>query len=163
MAGNQRAIEPLIVREHPFRSDILRCYRDNLSKIVTFGRVFANGNSTYNFELIGNRPVSVRDLTRNIYANQRHAFRINASCGFILWNNRTMTARYWYACWSNGGLFDNTPYVYNRSDWSDVVERLSSDDLMTVGTQPRANTEESVVWITNLRVWVWLNHAQILL
>ena len=83
MARNRRVIEPLLVRLHPFRADILRCYHRNLNRIRSVGTLFANGNTTYNFELSANRSVSVRDLTNNIYANQRHAFRINAVCGFI--------------------------------------------------------------------------------
>ena len=163
MAERRRIIEPLLVREHPFRSSILSWYRNNLSKIISIGTMFGNGNCTYNFELINNRPVSVRDLTNNIFTNQRHAFRINAACGFILWNHRKNTARYWYASWSNGGLFDNTPYVYNRAEWDSIAEQLSSMDLMSSGTEAPENTEESIVWVTNLHVWIWLNHAQVLM
>lgn len=164
MAENRRLIEPLIVRQHPFRRVILNCYRENLRQIISLGTAFANGNSTYNFELFDHQPVSLRDLTNNIYHNQRHAFRINAACGIILFHNRKNTARYWYPCWSNAGLFDNTPYVYNRTQWDSVADRLSSTEHITsAGMQVPDTTEESVVWVTNLHVWVWLIHAHVLM
>ena len=162
MAEQPQFTEPLIVQLHPFRADILRCYMQNLDKIRNAARLFRNGNSTYNFELLNQRPVSATDLNRNIYANQRHAFRFNAAFGYILFNHRKLTCRWYYPCFSNGGIWEATPYIYNRQDWNTIVDHLSSDDLMDKIGETRESTEETVVWVTNVRCWVFANHAQVL-
>ena len=164
-AGGRRRymVEPMLVRNHPFREQILRCYFQNYHKIRNNARQFANGNAQFNFELLGDQPVSERDLTRNVYRVQPHAFRVNASCGFILFNNETNTCRYWHPSWVNGGVYENTPYINSRANWDQVARRLSSADFLMEVVAPRENSSETVVWFTQLFVWTWIIHNQILM
>ena len=156
-------VEPLTVFNHSDRLEIIRVYYQNYHRIRSSARLYANGNATFNFELLGDQPVSATDLTRNVFASQRHAFRINASCGFILYNNRTQRARYWWPCWNNAGVYENTPFVRSRSDWNAITDRLSSADFLLETSAPRDNSEESVVWITQLYIWTYSLHNEVML
>ena len=162
-APRRYLVEPMIVFNHTHRREILRCYFENYHRIRSASRRFANGNATYNFELRGDQPVSAADLTRNVFGSQRHAFRVNASVGFILFNNRTRRARYWYPCWNNSGVYDNTPYIHTRADWNAIADRLSAADFLLEVTAPRESTEETVVWTTQLFIWTFCLHHQVLL
>ena len=155
--------EPLIVRLHPFRQQILRCYRENYHRIRSYERHFATGNAVYNFQLVGGRAVSERDLTRNIYNSQQNAFRVNASCGFILFNNANNTCRYFHPSWVNNAIYENTPYINGRQDWNEVAIRLSSGEVLMDAASPRDNSSEIVVWVTQLYVWTWRVQNQILM
>ena len=164
-AGQRRRylVEPLTVYNHTYRTEILRCYYENYHRIRSSSRRFASGNATYNFELLGDQPVSAADLTRNVFATQRHAFRVNASVGFILFNNRTRRARYWWPCWNNAGVYDNTPYIHTREDWNQIADRLSAAEFLLEVTSPRDSTEETVVWTTQIFIWTWSLHNQVLM
>ena len=155
-------VEPFIVFNHSDRLDILRVYFQNYHRIRSSARLFATGNANFNFELLGDQPVSATDLTRNVFDSQRHAFRINASCGFILYNNRTQQARYFWPCWNNAAAFDNTPFVQSRSDWNELAEQLSSAEFLQDISAPRDNSEETVVWITQLYIWTYPLHNEVL-
>ena len=156
-------VEPFIVFNHSDRLDILRVYFQNYHRIRSSARLFATGNANFNFELLGDQPVSATDLTRNVFDSQRHAFRINASCGFILYNNRTQRARYWWPCWNNSAAFDNTPFVRSRSDWNALADQLSSAEFLQDISAPRDNSEESVAWITQLFIWTYPLRNELLL
>ena len=152
---------PLVVANHPDRSEIIRCYRENYYRIRDSHRRFPDrGSATHNFELSGNRPVSTSVLTRTVYDNAAHGFVINASLGFILYNNQTRKARYWWPCWNNFGVFNRSVVVRTRSAWDAVAERLSDTQLLWDMSAPRDSSEETAVWITQLYVWIFRSEAE---
>ena len=160
---NRYLVEPLIVRNHPFREDILRCYFRNLHKIRSFGRRFNTGNAVFNFELLGDQAVSELDLTRNVYSSQQHAFRVNFSCGFILFNNETHTCRYFHPSWVNQAAYETTPFIHSFEDWRTVSRRVCSTEFLLEQAAPRENSSETCVWVTQLFCWTWALHQQILM
>ena len=155
-------IAPILVLNHPFRDEIVRCYRQNLRRIRSRARQYNNGNSIFNFQLFGERLLPREELDRNVLDHQNHAFRLNASFGYILFNTRTHVCRYHYACWQNASVFEDTPFVNSRADWNRITEKLCSTDIMTAVMFERESTEWTIVWVNNLQIWLWANHAQVI-
>ena len=130
---------PILVQQSPNRARIIQVYNENLDDIRTRRVRFGNGSQRYHYQLSGDL-VSANRLTRDVLHTQRHAFRLNASCSVILQNAITDQIVYRYACFNNGGMWDEAPHVASMRDWRRVTQELSSRQYHEEGSMQRDST-----------------------
>ena len=130
---------PLLVQQNPLRQQIIDLYNENYENIRSRVVTFATNAQIIHFRLKG-EPVHVDLLKRTVFDNQRHAFRLNASCSVILQNTITNELSYRYACFNNAGIYDVAPFITNLNEFYECVIDLTSKNYHEEASISRENT-----------------------
>lgn len=127
------------VRDNPNIDNILSCYMNNFDRYICDDVNRGPVVERYNYQ-IQQIVVPRERLTTDIYQTQNFCFKINASCGCILQNNRTGEVRYFYSCWNNAAIFPEPFNITNRSEWNRFLEDLANVDYIEAAAARRENT-----------------------
>ena len=103
----------------------------------------------------------VRERLARLLSEQSHAFKINASYGFILQHRLTGELRYYHSSYNNARLWETPVHVRQSSDFQVVLDRLDDDNIMEFASQMRPDSAWTVFAVTNLSLFV--NHTQFLI
>ncbi len=110
----------------------------------------------YNFRIEQNflSTQQITEQTDFIYKNQKSAFKINCSFGFILRNIETQKLRYYYAHENDQG-FDLPLTVSHTYDLPALVRKIANIDLIHHVTKNRPSTKWVVFKLCNIRYTVY--------
>ena len=109
--------------------------------------------SSYNFQL--NR-LTQNDLVyhfKQLFRDQKVAFKVNISLGYILKNKKTGEFRFFWSSQNNQLLFDVPCLVRNSSDKQKLTEHLES--LPLIEKVQRPNSEWVFVKVTNAHFFLY--------
>ena len=90
---------------------------------------------------------------QRLFNEQEHVFRINASFGFILYNNVDAEYRYYYAS-QNNRIFENPTTIRNQDDFEAFMRQFEDMDILEWARQQRPNSKWVVHRITNITFFV---------
>ena len=102
----------------------------------------------YNYQLHSLCVDEMKEHLLAIFRNQRTAFKLKMSLGFILRNNEDQSLHYYYASQNNQLIFSDPYFVGNLEDLNKLTHRIDELDLLSHVTYP--NSKFSFVRITNV-------------
>ncbi|XP_071492843.1 uncharacterized protein [Diadema antillarum] len=132
---------------------VARMYKEhwyNIKDRQSQGRV----HRWYNFHLQSLDNTILKEKARKVFELQSTAFKINASYGFVLFNNETEECRYYYAS-RNTKIF-NEPYVItNHASFEGFINTFIHEDVLEYARSLRPNSKWVVQHITNVTFYVF--------
>ena len=144
--------EPAILPED---ADTREVYLEHWDAIRTRSSVDNRVQDRYNFTLNDLNIHQFRDMAREIFHQQRTAFKINLSFGFILRNIETGELRYYHSSQNNNRFFDVPHLIRNEDDLERFLDKeLDRQDLLEYIRQQRPDTKWVVHLITNVTYYV---------
>ncbi|KAI8515563.1 hypothetical protein Bbelb_063760 [Branchiostoma belcheri] len=119
----------------------VRLYREKWPQIRSH---FNTGNAIrdrYNFRLAFNNDNDLREMTTGIFQDQRSAFKINLSFGFILLNNESGELRYFYPHDRNNAFLDAPMLIENVADMERFLQAITEIDILEIARQARPDSK----------------------
>ncbi|KAI8517751.1 hypothetical protein Bbelb_037680 [Branchiostoma belcheri] len=132
----------------------VRLYREKWPQIRSH---FNTGNAIrdrYNFRLAFNNDNDLREMTTGIFQDQRSAFKINLSFGFILLNNESGELRYFYPHDRNNAFLDAPMLIENVADMERFLQAITEIDILEIARQARPDSKWVVHILTNVTFYV---------
>ncbi len=124
--------------------------------VINRDHMIGSLKAEYNFRVEQNflSTQQITEQTDFIFKNQKSAFKINCSFGFILRNIETQRLRYYYAHENDQG-FDLPVTVTTTYDLPGLVKRIANIDLIHHVTKNRPSTKWVVFKLCNIRYTVY--------
>ncbi|KAL5265864.1 hypothetical protein ACHWQZ_G002033 [Mnemiopsis leidyi] len=117
-------------------------------KHIKPSRIARSLSVIYNYQLHRLSVEEIKEHLLAIFRNQRTAFKLKISLGFILRNNEDQSLHYYYASQNNQLLFNDPFFVGNLEDLNKFTHCIDELDLVSHVTYP--NSKFSFVRITNV-------------
>lgn len=126
------------------------------SAIKTFA-IYRKYSIIYNLRVHSNNVISTVKSSnmKNIFYEQATKFKIQASLGFVLYDNTNDLMRYWHASGNQDRLFESPIMIENERDFEKFIEKLNNKDFIENATKVRPNTKYSLHLITNVAIYVY--------
>ncbi|KAL5262624.1 hypothetical protein ACHWQZ_G008128 [Mnemiopsis leidyi] len=134
---------PDFIMEQDFR-EIYTSYE----KYIKPSRLVRTLSAMYNYQLHRLCIAEIKEHLLAVFRDQKTAFKLKISLGFILRNNEDQSLHYYYASQNNQLLFSDPHFVGNLEDLSKLARRIDELDLLSHVTYP--NSKFSFVRITNV-------------
>ena len=129
-------------------------YQEHWSSIRTHHCTGQRVQDVYNFTI---RDLNLHSLTEELqqmFQSQTVRFRINVSFGFILCHVETGELRYYHSSHNQGRLLDIPPAITNQKDFDAFHSSILQADILEWARQQRQDTKWTVVFVTNMTVYV---------
>ena len=117
-------------------------------KYIKPSRLIRTLSAVYNYQLHRLSIEEVKEHLLAVFRDQKTAFKLKVSLGFILKNNEDQSLHYYYASQNNQLLFSDPYFVGNLEDLNKFTRKIDELDLMNHVTYP--NSKFSFVRITNV-------------
>ena len=117
-------------------------------KYIKPSRLIRTLSAVYNYQLNRLSVEEVKEHLLAVFRDQKTAFKLKVSLGFILKNNEDQSLHYYYASQNNQLLFSDPYFVGNLEDLNKFTRKIDELDLMNHITYP--NSKFSFVRITNV-------------
>ena len=117
-------------------------------KYIKPSRLIRTLSAVYNYQLHRLSVEEVKEHLLAVFRDQKTAFKLKVSLGFILRNNEDQSLHYYYASQNNQLLFSDPYFVGNLEDLNKFTRKIDELDLMNHITYP--NSKFSFVRITNV-------------
>ena len=129
-------------------------YQEHWSSIRTHHHTGQRVEDVYNFRI---RDLNLHSLTEELqqmFRSQTVRFRINVSFGFILRHVETGELCYYHSSHNQGRLLDIPPAITNQEDFDAFLSSILQADILEWARQQRQDTKWTVVFVTNMTVYV---------
>ena len=140
--------------EGPNKKATNKILQTNWSAVRTFA-MYRQYSTIYNMKVINNNISDATKTMDTIYKEQTTKFKIQASIGFVLYNNVSKALRYWHASCGQDKLFNTPILIENASDYEEFLENLRNKDFIGNATKARPNTAYSMHMVSNLTLYVY--------
>ena len=149
--------------QHPLPDDVLQALRDNDELLKVYRKNWqrikdctkkGKVRSTYNLRLKDISAESLDSMLEQVFEDQTHAFKINASYGFILRNNETNELRHFYSS-TNNRVFSEPVLVKDRQGLQSFTNTFNLQDPLEYARLQRPNSKWVVDLITNVTFFVY--------
>ena len=109
---------------------------------------------TYNFRLLSLDSEYITKKLVDLFEQQTHAFKINASYGFVLRNNETGDLKYHYAS-SNTRVLTAPFLIHNRLELMTFLKEFLAQDPLEYARLQRPNSKWVVQLVPNLTLYLY--------
>ena len=130
-------------------------YAEHWKKIMTRHSRNNKVQDRYNFRLDTLDNQRFVTYLRKIFKEQKNAFKLNFSFGFVLRNNETGEYRYFHSSQNNHRYLDKPVLIINENDLDHFVQTsVANIDVLEWARQQRPNSKWVVDIVTNITFFV---------
>jgi hypothetical protein len=122
--------------------------------IRSYRRDYGKIQQIHNRRLSSENTADVEQELWAIYHQQKNAFKINFSYGFVLRHVETGELRYFHASQNNARLMDVPRLVRNEEDFTRLLRDIHQEDVLEHVRQQRPDTKWTVHIVTNLSIYI---------
>lgn len=144
------------------KNKTIEVLKKHWSAIRSFA-MYRKYSKVYNLRVIDNNiHATLNGINmKNIFYDQRFKFKVQASLGYILYDNTNKKMRYWHASSGNDKLLDEPILIEGENDYNNFVSKLGNKDFLQHATKSRPNTTFSLHLLTNVTIYVYpiQNHS----
>ena len=110
----------------------------------------------YNIKVINNSIADTlqRENVMNMFNEQQYKFKINASLGYILYNNVENQLKYWHASPGVDTVFKKPELISDKIEFESFMESFTNQDIIELVTSNRENTSWTMHCLTNITFYI---------
>ena len=171
--GNEVAVDDVLIPPqllHDLRQtvdlDVVELYRTRWSSIRSHHREPSNIGRTswYNFRMpLTDRSTALQAFIRSVHCRQAMAYKINASCGFILRNKSSNRLRYFHPSVNNFGVLPKPWTIQSMEQLEELMNghlNVESFEVMSLLGHP--TSEWVAVALTKVVLYLYYTHIPLI-